>query len=85
MTKDRKTKEPKLNLRNWECGIIFPAGAAGLFGRSEAQFQTTETSDQGVPSWGAFKGKIPIPMLVPEVGGVGSTLEYGDRKPWFFS
>jgi len=81
MTNDRKTKEPKLNIKNWECGVIFPVEVTG---RSEAHPQATTTSDQGVPGWDVFLGKFPIPMLMPKSNDVGaSEFEYGNRKPWF--
>lgn len=79
MTKDRKLKTPKLNLRNWECGVIFPVPVTG---RSEAQAKKSQ--GEGVPGWNIFTGRIPIPMLVPKNNG-SSELEYGDRKPWFFA
>ena len=82
MTNDRKTKKPKLGLRNWECGIVFPVDCTG---RSEAQIQATKTSDQGAPGWDVFQGRVPIPMLVPNNDVGSSGLEYGDRKPWFFN
>ncbi|TVY39670.1 Tyrosyl-DNA phosphodiesterase [Lachnellula subtilissima] len=54
LVKDRTTKEAKLNLRNWECGVILPVAGA------EAQDQ-----GQGPPSMEVFKDKIPVPMVVP--------------------
>jgi len=71
LVKDRTTKEPKLNLRNWECGVIFPVRAgdvdAGNLNR-----------DQGPPGMEVFKDKIPVPMIVPGE-------EYAGRKPWFYT
>ncbi|TVY49909.1 Tyrosyl-DNA phosphodiesterase [Lachnellula occidentalis] len=54
LVKDRATKEAKLNLRNWECGVIFPIMGA------EAQDQ-----GQGPPGIEVFKDKVPVPMIVP--------------------
>lgn len=77
MTNDRKSKTPKFNLRNWECGVIFPVTE-----RSEAR--ATKADGEGFPGWDVFMGQIPIPMLVPKNDG-SSELGYGDRKPWFFA
>ncbi len=49
LTKDRLTKEPKLNCRNWECGVLIPVQ------RNEAEL--AGLSD--------FEGKVPVPMRYP--------------------
>ncbi|TVY28988.1 Tyrosyl-DNA phosphodiesterase [Lachnellula hyalina] len=69
LVKDRTTKEAKLNLRNWECGVIFPVAGA------ETQDQAR---GQGPPGMEVFKDKIPVPMIVPGE-------EYSGRKPWFYT
>jgi hypothetical protein len=71
LVKDRTTKEPKLNLRNWECGIVFPVGAGDLDAKSQ-------DDGQGPPGMEVFKDKIPIPMIVPGE-------DYAGRKPWFYT
>ncbi|TVY80638.1 Tyrosyl-DNA phosphodiesterase [Lachnellula suecica] len=69
MVKDRTTKEPKLNCRNWECGVVIPV----ITGDSKS-----ENKDQGPPGMEVFKGKIPVPMVVP-----GN--EYAGKRPWFYT
>ncbi|KAL8932407.1 MAG: hypothetical protein Q9216_006849 [Gyalolechia sp. 2 TL-2023] len=70
---DRKEKQPKLNCRNWECGVVIP-------------LQPTTTTEPGVESTkesaGAlsiFEGSIPIPMQHP------GTEYKGTQQPWFSS
>ncbi|PBP16310.1 tyrosyl-DNA phosphodiesterase domain protein [Diplocarpon rosae] len=72
LVKDRATNEPKLNLRNWECGVVLPIPSLPqdeLIGR------------EGVEDWASMDdafGAVPIPMEVPGEA-------YGDRRPWFYS
>lgn len=49
LTKDRSTKTPKLNCRNWECGVVIPLGRTGA---------RTSGLD-------AFQGVVPVPMQFP--------------------
>ncbi|KAL6719708.1 hypothetical protein ACLMJK_001629 [Lecanora helva] len=51
LTKDRATKAPKLNCRNWECGVLFPVPASG--------------TDKGGIDLGVFRGSVPVPMQYP--------------------
>jgi len=73
LTKDRVSKCPKLNCRNWECGVLIPA-----------QVQTGEECVDGVEgnelvdTLAEFEGVVPVPMHYPGT-------EYGDRKPWYFT
>lgn len=84
LSQDRTTKEPKLNCRNWECGVVIP-----VVDRSPA---TVEQGKDSQPSLGLsadshtgavdiediFQGTIPVPMQVPgRVYGAGV-------RPWFF-
>ncbi|KAG8531873.1 uncharacterized protein KY384_003509 [Bacidia gigantensis] len=52
VVKDKATKGPKINCRNWECGVLLPA--AMIEGKSGA--------DTGLDS---FRGKIPVPIQYP--------------------
>ena len=49
LSKDRATKRPKLNCRNWECGVIIKAGEVG----GEAGYMAV------------FEGVVPVPMVAP--------------------
>lgn len=68
---DRKTKQPKLNCRNWECGVLIPVRKCPV---DEAQ----EDTKQRVLGVEVFENAAPVPMITP-----GEL--YGERKPWFFS
>ncbi|KAA6407198.1 MAG: hypothetical protein FRX48_09000 [Lasallia pustulata] len=71
LVKDRTSKTPKLNCRNWECGVLL------RLTRRQAQ-----NSSPGYPGkitgLEIFKGLLPVPMQYPGE-------EYGSRKPWFYS
>ncbi|CZT50198.1 uncharacterized protein RSE6_11139 [Rhynchosporium secalis] len=69
LVKDKTTKEPKLTLRNWECGVLIRSGDKMSTDRKEAE--------KGSLGMDVFSGYIPIPMQVP-----GD--QYGHRRPWFF-
>ena len=45
------TKEPKLNCRNWECGVLVPA---------RRNIPAIEEDDLR-----RFEGLVPIPMQIP--------------------
>ena len=49
LTFDRSTKRPKLNCRNWECGVIVPVSRVG-------------GSKGGLKM---FDGTVPVPMQIP--------------------
>lgn len=71
LVKDRTSNQPKLNCRNWECGVIIPVPAGdGILGSND--------KDQDPPGMDIFQGTVPVPMIVPGE-------EYGGRKPWFYS
>ena len=89
---DRTTKQPKLNCRNWECGVVVPvfenrnkSGAVNstststTSSASSSQTQTQNDDGTGGGLVGLFAGTVPVPMRVP-----GRYYE-GGRKPWFFS
>ncbi|RDL35212.1 uncharacterized protein BP5553_07143 [Venustampulla echinocandica] len=69
LVKDKSTKEPKLNCRNWECGVIVPV----LAGDSKVK---NKEQDQGPPGMEVFKDHVPVPMVAPGE-------EYAGRRPWY--
>lgn len=72
LVKDRTTKLPKLNCRNWECGVVVPA-------RRAAATVTTPSNASGEEELDAvFGGVVPVPMEWPGE-------EYQGRKPWFYA
>jgi hypothetical protein len=69
---DRSTMSPKLNCKNWECGVLLPVPAMVL-GRT-----LSGTPEQKGPiDIHAFEKTVPVPMETP-----GEKLE--GRQPWFF-
>ena len=84
LVKDRRTKTPKLNCRNWECGVVVP-----LRRMMVDHSAVPETGGDGVLGEGgkgvmeeglrAFENVMPVPILYPG-------REYGDGdRPWFFT
>lgn len=92
MVTDRNTKQPKLNVKNWETGVVVPVmkpphsyqspseygtPAIGSGGNAAAAGRTY--GGTGVPGWTVFAGKdgVPVPMVLP-------AQPIGKRQPWFF-
>ncbi|KAI4124280.1 MAG: hypothetical protein LQ338_004900 [Usnochroma carphineum] len=73
LVKDRKEKQPKLNCRNWECGVVLPLRLAAATSEGSA---TTEPEEGR--SLAAFERLIPVPFEYPAEG-------YAERTPWFYS
>ena len=75
LVKDKSTKEPKLTLKNWECGVVvrvpvaIPSAHEATPGR--------EDGEEGTLGMDVFAGHVPVPMQMP-----GD--QYGLRRPWFF-
>ncbi|PGG98868.1 hypothetical protein AJ80_09450 [Polytolypa hystricis UAMH7299] len=73
---DRSTTQPKLNCRNWECGVLIPI-------RKPLSPDTAEMSGGSAPkasgdTFQVFNDWVPVPMRVPGP-------EYGTGKqPWFY-
>ena len=65
---DRNTKLPKLNCRNWECGVLLPLP------QSEKETLGSMTDGEDLQK---FDSRIPVPMAVPSVRLLG-------KRPWFF-
>ncbi|MCJ1286556.1 hypothetical protein MMC26_005902 [Xylographa opegraphella] len=70
LVQDKDTKAPKLNCRNWECGVIMPARA----------LEQAPRSDHGPPmdNLSVFAGRVPIPIQYPGE-------EMKDRTPWYYA
>ncbi|KAH8600886.1 tyrosyl-DNA phosphodiesterase-domain-containing protein [Bisporella sp. PMI_857] len=68
LVKDKITKEPKLNIKNWECGVIVLVPVISDAATNE------RPSKDGI---GVFSGTIPVPMIVPGEN-------YGRKSPWYF-
>ncbi|KAI9934072.1 hypothetical protein MW887_005145 [Aspergillus wentii] len=76
LVQDRTTKEPKLNCRNWECGVLIPV--VDKTQNSQAP-ETKQSTPESPDMLNLFQGTIPIPMQLPgkEFGG--------NRRPWYYS
>lgn len=80
LVKDRDTGKPKLNTRNWECGVVLsvpnPTATAAA---ARAGDSTTRGTKGGAELLEVFRGSaIPIPMEVP-----GLPFRNDERRPWF--
>ena len=83
LVQDRSAKAPKLNCRNWECGVVVPVlgqGEGRVLGGDEANAETgSKAVDTESPTaLNVFDGTVPVPMILPgkRYGGA--------RKPWYF-
>jgi hypothetical protein len=70
---DRATKSPKINCKNWECGVILPVPATNL-GQT---LSGKPVEQKGPPDMAVFRGVVPVPMQTP-----GEPM--ADKQPWFF-
>ena len=90
LSTDRVSKLPKLNCRNWECGVLIPArsrksqsracGGGSSGGKRDGDEDgnlISSSSSSSVSLGETFRGVVPVPMVWPGE-------EYGARKPWFF-
>lgn len=82
---DKSTKAPKMNLRNWECGVVVTVPLVD--GKQEVchrEFDRNDEREKGKeaniesPTMEIFKGVVPVPMAVP-----GEM--YGGKRPWFYA
>lgn len=67
------TKGPRLNCRNWECGVLVPLTRASK--PSEA-FGHDQGSGSCRGDLAIFEDSVPVPMKYPGE-------EYGMKEPWF--
>lgn len=85
LVKDRTTKQPKLNIRNWECGVVVPVpghnrhpGGTGTEGKGKEVDNITNGFESELRGMEIFDGVIPVPMVVPGE-------EYGRKRPWLYA
>ncbi|KAI1328497.1 tyrosyl-DNA phosphodiesterase-domain-containing protein [Xylariaceae sp. FL0255] len=88
LVKDKTSGQPKLNCRNWECGVVIPIpgskeGELGTLGSGGGDGGgggsgggTTDAKDLK----SCFEPHVPVPMVVPGEA-YGRT---GSKQPWFF-
>ncbi|OCT53892.1 putative tyrosyl-DNA phosphodiesterase [Cladophialophora carrionii] len=69
LVQDKATKEPRLNCRNWECGVVIPVPAKSSDARESS------SDDAGLAS---FADYVPVPMRYPS-----ESME--TKKPWTMS
>ncbi|EPS28628.1 hypothetical protein PDE_03574 [Penicillium oxalicum 114-2] len=79
LVKDRFSGQPKLNCRNWECGVIVPITTVvnetqGVGGKTASSLQS---QSQQLPVE-LFHDTVPVPLKIP-----GADLTES-RPPWFF-
>ncbi|KAI9840597.1 MAG: hypothetical protein M1838_003992 [Thelocarpon superellum] len=72
LVKDKTTKQPRLNCRNWECGVIIPASVPS------PDLPDDAAGAGGVIGMDVFMGRVPVPLRIPAE-------LYGSRRPWFYS
>ncbi|KAL8722056.1 MAG: hypothetical protein Q9225_001378 [Loekoesia sp. 1 TL-2023] len=74
LVKDRKEKRPKLNCRNWECGVVVPLR------RTTTMMSSTNSTTKPGDGEGlhVFEGLISVPMECPGK-------KYEGKQPWFYS
>ncbi|KAF3770305.1 hypothetical protein M406DRAFT_33689 [Cryphonectria parasitica EP155] len=70
LVKDRGTGEPKLNARNWECGVLVPT--------QETTSSSSSGTAQEAEKLEMFRGAVPVPVELPAQPYHGN-----DRQPWF--
>ncbi|KAL8815732.1 MAG: hypothetical protein Q9223_005160 [Gallowayella weberi] len=76
LVKDRGTKQPKLNCRNWECGVVVPLRRAVMM-NPEYNPGYNAVPGSVAQHHGSYEGFISTPMQWPGK-------DYGDgRIPWF--
>ncbi|RHZ58741.1 uncharacterized protein CDV56_108042 [Aspergillus thermomutatus] len=68
LVQDRTTKQPKLNCRNWECGVLVP-----VLDTADTSDKVSKVSgnnggggaDESADMLDVFRGPVPVPMTVP--------------------
>ena len=69
LVQDKASREPRLNCRNWECGVVIPIPAKS---REALDSNLSSHIDAGLTS---FSDHVPVPMRYP-----GEKME--KKKPW---
>ncbi len=77
---------PKLNLRNWECGVVVPVPIHSSAPASTTISTASAPKGEGNDGFGGAQGNsvsmdvfantVPVPMVIP-----GES--YNSRRPWF--
>ncbi|CAN8096868.1 unnamed protein product [Discula destructiva] len=75
LVKDSRGK-PKLNARNWECGVVVAASPPTSNDRQELTRGTRGAAEE----LDMFRGLVPIPMELP---GLSYQADTDARQPWF--
>ncbi|KAJ5180248.1 hypothetical protein N7492_003458 [Penicillium capsulatum] len=84
LVKDRTTGQPKLNCRNWECGVLVPVtrprkqNQIGDATESDADKEGSATSQTSGLAADVFQTTVPVPMKLPP-----AQLD-ARRGPWFY-
>lgn len=68
---DSKTKQPKINCRNWESGVLIPISA-------KPEHEGKNLHDLTLQE--VFGDLVPVPIEYP-----GTNLVQSQRRPWFFN
>lgn len=82
LVKDSKTGKPKMNCRNWECGVVISVSRDTPPGDAKTSTGFTATGSPGTDAndlTSVFGTMIPVPMQVP------GRLYEPDEEPWFFA
>jgi hypothetical protein len=71
LVQDRASKQPKLNCRNWECGVVIPFPPVASRPGTNSRNLADEFFD-----FDMFAGKVPVPIILPGNPVLAN-------KPWF--
>ena len=74
LVQDKATKRPKLNCRNWECGVVLTVADENSEQPDEDGITLPKLSNLEV-----FASNVPIPMQFP-----AEQYEVSRETPWFF-
>lgn len=75
---DRKTKQAKLNCRNWESGVVVPVGIVEDGTERGAAPAAPAAAAAAAELSRVFRAAVPVPMQEPG-------REYTeDEQPWFY-
>ncbi|ETS75668.1 hypothetical protein PFICI_12612 [Pestalotiopsis fici W106-1] len=81
LTRDKRTGNPKLNCRNWECGVVLSPSARTDKHISDSRAAANNGAAAApADDMSVFLGSIPVPIIWPsEAYGRTKT-----KKPWLF-
>lgn len=79
LVQDKTSKTPKLNCRNWECGVVVPVEEEECRGQgSTSAIIKSNSRDGDEPGILALGRVVPVPMKYP-------CESFEGKKPWLFS